>query len=254
MEKREMTRRFEDKVAIVTGAGGGIGREAALQLGQQGAKVVIADFDAKGGECTADMIRQTGGEARFVVTDVTKAADCQHLVEDCVQTYGRLDLAFNNAGIMASDFRPLGEEDEAAFDRIIAVNLKGVFLCLKYEIEAMLKIGGGAVVNTASLAGLTGMAMIGSYCASKHGVIGLTRSVALDYAKQGIRVNALCPGTTDTRMWQAVKDMVDVTTVNPMGRAGSAAEVASTAVYLLSPEAAFITGAAFSVDGGCMAQ
>lgn len=249
-----MTRRFEGKVAIVTGAAGGIGREAALLLGQQGAKLIIADFNTAEGERTVEMIRYTGGEAHFVMTDVSKAADCRRMVEETLGIYDRLDLAFNNAGIAPVSHHPLGEEDEAAFDRIIGINLKGVFLCFKYEIEAMLKTGGGAIVNTASVAGLTGQAGLGSYAASKHGVVGLTQSAALEYARRGVRVNALCPGVTDTGILKAVKDLVDVSTVNPMGRAGKPGEVASAAVYLLSPEASFITGAAFAVDGGHMAQ
>jgi len=251
-----------DKVALVTGAGAGIGRATALAFARHGARVVVSDIDADAGEQTTQMLRASGAEASFVRADVSKAADVEAMVAHVSATYGRLDCACNNAGIEGT-VRPLTEQSDENFDRIIAVNLRGVFLCLRAEIAAMLGSGGGAIVNLSSVAGLIGFPGLSPYVASKHGVNGLTKNAALEYAKQGIRVNSVCPGGIDTRMLDSLAEQATGGTastsemmapLHPMGRIGTAEEVANLIVWLCSPQAAFVTGAHVPVDGGYVAQ
>src|SRR5438874_5257039 len=194
-----MTQQFEGKVALVTGAASGIGKASALAFAREGARTVVADVIVEGGEETVRIIKEAGGDALFVRTDVSKAAEVETLIQKIVETYGRLDYAHNNAGIAGAD-APTADCTEENWDQTIAVNLKGVWLCMKYEIPQMLKLGGGAIVNTASTAGLVGLEASPAYCASKGGVVQLTRAAALDYAKAGIRVNAVCPGVIRTPM------------------------------------------------------
>ncbi len=251
---------LKDKVVIVTGASQGIGRAAAQIFAQEGAKVVIADVKVQGGEETVRIIRESGGEATFVEADVSKEGQVQTMVNVTLETYGRLDCAFNNAGVEAGQaLTPLIDSPVEEFDRLISINLRGIFLCLKYEIPAMLKTSGGAIVNTSSVAGLVGFQLSAPYVASKHGVIGLTKAAALDYATSGIRVNAICPGVTRTPMVDALiggdKELeAMIVGVHPMGRVASPEEIAQTAVWLCSNEASFITGVALAVDGGLVAQ
>lgn len=249
---------FSGKVALVTGASSGIGRAAALAFAREGAKVVTADVTVEGGEETISMIKKTGGEAIFVKTNVANAAEVEAMVNAAVSTYGRLDCAYNNAGISGKS-QSIVDTTEENWDRIIAINLKGVWLCMKYEIPVLLKNGGGAIVNTASDAGLIGVKRTGAYVASKHGVVGLTKTAALEYAKQGIRVNAVCPGPIETPMLmkgadrfpQMVPKMVKA---QPNGRLGQPEEIAEAAVWLCSAAASFVTGLAMPVDGGYIAQ
>jgi NAD(P)-dependent dehydrogenase (short-subunit alcohol dehydrogenase family) len=249
---------FTGKVALVTGASSGIGRASALAFAREGAKVVVADVVEEGGEETARLIKNAGGEALFVKTDVAKAAEVEALVNRAVQTFGRLDCAFNNAGIegAAAMIPDYGEE---AWDRVININLKGVWLCMKYEIPQMLKTGGGAIVNTASTAGLVGYRGGSAYVASKHGVVGLTKTAALEYAKAGVRVNAVCPGAIDTPMMGRItghraERAARMASSEPVGRMGQPAEIGETVVWLCSNAASFVTGLAMAVDGGITAQ
>ncbi len=249
---------LDGKVALVTGAGSGIGRATALAFARDGAKVVAADIVVEGGEETASLIREAGGEATFVKADVSQAADVEALVARVVSTYGRLDCAHNNAGIegmMAST----ADQTEAMWDRVIAVNLTGVWLCMKYEIPQMLKQGGGAIVNTASGAGLIGVPTMPAYVASKHGVVGLTKTAALEYAKSGIRVNAVCPGIIQTPMVERLVTEQPqlgeaLVAAEPIGRTGQPEEIAEAVVWMCSEAASFVTGHAMSVDGGYVAQ
>ena len=249
---------LKGKVAIVTGAASGIGRESALAFARAGAKVIAADITVDGGQETVHMIQEMGGEAVFVQVDVTKADEVKGMVETAVATYGRLDFAHNNAGIegIAGPCVACTEEN---WDRTININLKGVFLCCKYEIPEMLKAGGGSIVNTSSVAGLVGFGGIPAYTASKHGVAGLTKTIALDYAKENIRCNAVCPGVIHTPMIDRFTGgdpaaLEAMTATEPVGRLGKPEEIADAVVYLCSDEASFITGAAIPVDGGFVAQ
>lgn len=248
---------LQGKVALVTGGASGIGRAAARALAREGAAVVVADINAAGGEETIRPIKAAGGQALFARADVSKAADVESLVAVAIRAFGGLDCAFNNAGIGGTLSRvPDKTEDE--WDAVFNINLKGVWLCMKYEIPAMLERGGGAIVNTASLAGLNGFAQGSAYCASKHGVVGLTKSAALEYARQNIRVNAVCPSFIDTPM---VREMIEAVprleestrSLSPMRRLGEADEVADAVVWLCSEKASFITGHALPVDGGVTA-
>lgn len=250
------------KVALVTGSAAGIGRATALQFAAEGAKVVVSDIAEGGGEETAAMICKNGGEAAFIRADVAKAADVAALIAQTVARFGRLDCACNNAGIEGT-VAPFIDQTEENFDRIINVNLKGVFLCLKAEITQMLTQGGGSIVNLASVAGLIGFPGLSPYVASKHAVNGLTKNAALEYAKQGIRVNSVCPGGIDTRMLDSLADQATggkmtsremMDNLHPMGRIGTPDEVAKLIVWLASDSASFVTGVHVPVDGGFVAQ
>ena len=251
---------LEDKIALVTGAGSGIGRASSLVLAREGAKVVVSDINAEGAEATLSAIKEMGGEGVFVHADVSKPEDVQALVASVIHTYGRLDCAYNNAGIEGYMEGRLHEYPEDIWDRLIDINLKGVWLCLKYEIPRMLEQGGGAIVNTASAAGLVGSRRLAAYVASKHGVVGLTKAAALEYARDGIRVNAVCPGIIDTPMMDRLiagrQDDYEATipTRQPIGRLGTAEEIAESVAWLCSDAASLITGIALSVDGGFTAQ
>lgn len=247
---------YDGKVVLISGAASGIGRATALAFAEQGARLVVGDID-EGAKDTVTQIRDQGGEATFVHTDVSNSSSVRALVDTAVSTYGKLDAAFNNAGILppTADFADMTEEN---FDRVIAVDLKGVFLCVKYEIAAMLKSGGGAIVNTASVAGVIADPGMAPYAAAKHGVIGLTKSAALDYAKRGIRVNALAPGLIRTAMtdrWLAYPEISKALMSNsPMGRAAEPEEMAGVLLFLCSPAASFVNGAVWLADGGMTAH
>jgi NAD(P)-dependent dehydrogenase (short-subunit alcohol dehydrogenase family) len=249
---------FEGKVALVTGAAGGIGRAAALAFGRAGASVVVADLSAEGGQQTADMIREAGGKALFVKTNVAIASEVEAMVAAGVAQFGRIDCAFNNAGI-EEEHLPLGESEEAVFDRIMAVNVKGVWLCMKYQIRQMLKQGGGAIVNTASVAGLVGAPTQPIYAASKHAVVGLTKTAAVEYGRAGIRVNSVCPGVINTLMLTRALEREPerekrMKKIHPIGRFGEADEIANAALWLCSDQASFVTGHQLAVDGGLTAM
>jgi NAD(P)-dependent dehydrogenase (short-subunit alcohol dehydrogenase family) len=253
-----MAGRLDGKVALVTGGGSGIGQATALIFAREGAKVVVADITVEGGEETVRQIQAAGGDATFVKTDVSKAAEVEALVNKTVETYGQLDCAFNNAGIEgAAKFTTECTEEE--FDRTIAVNVTGVWLCMKYEIQHMLSHGGGSIVNTASAAGLIGLPSASDYVASKHAVVGLTKTAALEYAKSGIRVNAVCPGAIDTpmiaRSAQAIPGFDELAVaMEPVGRFGQSSEIGEAVAWLCSDAASFVTGIPMSVDGGMVAQ
>jgi len=253
-----MAGRLDGKIALVTGGSSGIGRASALAFAREGAKVVVADVTAEGGQETVRLIKEAGGEARFLKVDVARAAEVETLITQTVAACGRLDCAYNNAGIEGA-FVSTTEYPEADWDRVLAINLKGVWLCMKYEIAQMLQQGGGAIVNTASGAGLVGVAGLSAYVASKHGVVGLTKTAALEYAKAGIRVNAVCPGVIQTpmvaRLTSQRPEMAEaLVAAEPMGRTGKPEEIAEAVVWLCSEAASFVTGHAMSVDGGYVAQ
>jgi len=247
---------------LVTGGASGIGRATALAFAREGAKVVVADVAIAGGEETVRMVRAAGGTAIFVQADVARGNEVERMVKRGMETYGRLDCAFNNAGIQG-DLAQTAACSEENWQRIIAINLTGVWLCMKYEIPPMLARGGGAIVNTASNFGLVGSDGMPAYAASKHGVVGLSKTAALEYAKAGIRVNAVCPGPTQTPLVDQVlrqqPQLADriveaITAREPVGRMGRPEEIADAVVWLCSDAASFVTGAAIAVDGGFVAQ
>jgi len=249
--------KLEGKVAIVTGAASGIGRASALLFAEEGARVVVADWDAAKGEEVAREVKGKGGEAKFVKVDVSRAEDVQVMVNAAVESYGRLDVLFNNAGVEGEQ-APTADCTLENFDRVIAINLRGVFLGMKYGIAAMLKTGGGSIINNASVAGLVGFTGIPAYSASKGGVIQLTKTAALEYAKEHVRVNAICPGVIWTPMVERFTSAGEevrraLEAMEPVGRFGTAEEVARLALFLASEDSSFCTGAPFVVDGGLVA-
>ncbi|PWA05817.1 SDR family oxidoreductase [Flavobacterium psychrotolerans] len=247
---------FKNKVAIVTGGASGIGRATALAFVKKGAKVVVVDWTEN--EETLNLIKNLGGEAIFVKCDVSKSADVKAMIEKTIAKFGRLDYAYNNAGIEGASASTLDCSEEN-WDKTIAVNLKGIWLCMKYEIPEILKQGKGAIINCSSVAGVVGFAGLPAYVASKHGVVGLTKTAALEYAKLGIRVNAVCPGVIQTPMIDRLtgnsKEAVEqFTGLEPIGRFGQPEEIANAVVWMCSDEASFVTGHAMVVDGGFVAQ
>ena len=250
---------FNGKVALITGAGNGIGRATALAFASYKAKVVVVDRDGPGAERTAGTIKQQGGDALAVTADVTKSADVQAYVKATLDAYGRIDCFFNNAGIEGK-LAPTAEYDEAMFDQVLAVNVKGVFLGLRYVLPVMIAKKSGAIVNTASIAGLVGSPNMPAYVASKHAVIGLTKTASGEVARSGIRVNAICPGPIDTRMIHSLEAQIDPAdpasvarryqSALPLGRYGTPEEIANVVLFLCSDLASNITGAQYVIDGG----
>jgi len=252
-----MTTELKGKVGLVTGGTSGIGRDAAILFAKAGAKVVVAGRREVEGKETVELIRGAGGEGLFVKADVSRATDVEAMVQKTVEKFGRLDVAFNNAGVEGS-WIPITEQSEEEWDRTIDINLKGVWLCLKHEIRQMLKQGGGgAIVNMASVAGWIGSAGAATYCASKHGVIGLTKAAALETAKNGIRINVVCPAVIETPMGERIFGAPEMKKyaigLHPIGRFGKPMEVAEAVVWMCSERASFMTGQSLVLDGGFLA-
>jgi|SRR5678815_3788911 NAD(P)-dependent dehydrogenase (short-subunit alcohol dehydrogenase family) len=246
-----MNRIFENKVALVTGAGSGIGQAAALLYAEQGASVIVSDINEKGGMETVDTVRKTGGKASFVKADVSVAEECRKLTEETIRVYNRLDIAFNNAGI-GGEMNPVADMSVDGWQKVINVNLNSVFYCMKYEIPLMLKSGHGAIVNMSSILGQVGFANSAAYVAAKHGVVGLTKNAAIEYARQGIRVNAIGPAFINTPLLSVLDDQIKtaLTALHPIGRMGEAREVAELVIWLSSDNASFATGSYYAIDGG----
>ena len=251
-----MNKRFAGRVALVTGGGGGMGRATSLAFAREGAQVVVADFNEQTAQETVKQVRAGGGIAKAVVVDVSSEASVKSMVAQAVSAFGKLDIAFNNAGIHVIGI-PLAEVEEASWNKVIDTNLKGVFLCMKHEIPEMIKAGGGAIVNTSSIGGVTAAPGISAYAAAKHGVVGITRAAALDYIGKNIRINCVLPGATYTAMLQDwLHDPVIVEGIkkqHPIGRWAQPEEIASAVLFLASSEASFIVGHPLLVDGGLAA-
>lgn len=248
---------LDGKVAIVTGGSSGIGQAACRLYAREGAKVVVSDIDEKRGKETVQAIQEGKGDATFVRADVSNPGDCQALVDQTVEKYGRLDIAFNNAGI-GGEANPTAEYSIEGWQKVIGVNLSSVFYCMKYEIPAMLKAGGGAIVNMASILGQVGFESSPAYVAAKHGVIGLTRTAALEYSQQGIRVNAVGPAFIRTPLISALEENEQtrnyLVSLHPVGRLGESDEVAELVIWLSSPKASYVMGAYYPIDGGYLAR
>ena len=248
---------LKDKVALITGGSSGIGRAVALAWAREGAKVVVSDVDRGGGGETVEQVRAAGGEAIFIAADVGKPEDCEALVRGAVEKFGRLDIACNNAGIGGPQ-APTADYPLDGWAQVIGINLSGVFYGMKYQLPAMLKNGGGAIVNMASILGAVGFAGAPAYTAAKHGVVGLTQAAALEYSAHGVRINAVGPGFIHTPMISALEDNQAVNDMlvaaHPIGRLGRAEEVAELVLWLSSDKASFVTGAYYPVDGGYLAR
>jgi NAD(P)-dependent dehydrogenase (short-subunit alcohol dehydrogenase family) len=248
-------RQFENKVAIITGGSSGIGKATALELAMEGSAVVIANRNSSTGEQAVEDIQAMGGKAVFVKTDVSEEMQVKNLIEKTLETFGRLDLAFNNAGIEQTPL-PLTEQTEALYQQVMDINVKGVWLCLKHQIPAMLKSGGGSIVNTASFSGTIAFATIPIYVASKHAVVGLTKAVALEYAKNNLRVNAILPGSVENtgtfdRSFGGNQASINwAKSIHPIGRLATPEEIANAVVFMLSDKSGFLTGHSMVVDGG----
>ena len=250
---------LDGKSTLITGGGGGIGRATALAFAREGARVAVADLMAEAARETVALVNAAGGQAISLAGDMSRDADVRAMIEAVVGTYGRLDCAFNNAGIAGWQVDAAGKKtaewSEEAFDRMIAVNLKGVWLCMRHELPQMQTQGGGAIVNTASIAGLAGLPSASAYVAAKHGVVGLTKTAAIEYAEAKIRVNAVCPGYIRTRMTEPSMQLRGeaILAHTPLKRMGNPEEIAEMVVWLCSERASYVSGAAYNVDGGYMA-
>jgi NAD(P)-dependent dehydrogenase (short-subunit alcohol dehydrogenase family) len=248
-----MNEKFNDKTAVVTGAGSGIGRASAIAFAKEGARVMVSDIDTKGGEETVNLIQAFGGVAQFFQCDVSKSNQVEGLMKEVIKSFGRLDFAVNNAGI---SMRPglTADIDEEEWDRVISINLKSVWLCMKYEIPMMLNNGGGAIINMSSLAGIRGRAHTIAYSASKHGIIGMTKTAALEYAQKGIRINAICPGLTESGMTAGLSERSELAEKLiqkiPMGHMGLSENIADAVTWLCTDSTSFMTGQVIVVDGG----
>lgn len=251
-------KRFEKKVVLVTGASAGIGKASLKAFAAEGAIVINADISEKEGQELIKIIKQDGGEGLFIKTDVSKQDQVKELISTIAKTYGRLDIAFNNAGVEEPQMCKMADISEESWDRVQGINLKGIFLCMKYEIPQMLQQGKGVIINAASTCGIVAEPDVANYVASKHGVVGLTRAAAVDYAEMNIRINAVCPATTLTEQVRRVtkndpKILELLATYQPMKRMGKPAEIASAVLFLASDDASFMTGHPLAVDGGALA-
>jgi len=252
--------RFQDKVVVITGAGTGMGRATALRFAREGARVVVVDWKAENGKETVNQIQARQGKAVLVVADVSQSEGARHIAQEAVSAFGGIDILCNNAGILY--YGTVVDTPEEDWDRVLDINLKGIYLCSKYCIPEMIRRGGGAIINTASVHGLATQKEMAAYAASKGGVIALTRNMALDYAPYGVRVNCVCPGTIDTPMLdyalQLEPDPVtarkEFEAMHPLGRVGRPEEVAELILFLASDQASFITGAPYLIDGGLLAK
>lgn len=252
-----MAKLFEDKIALITGAASGIGRATARAFAEEGARVIVLDVSTEAGHETVQLVEEDGGEAAFIKADVSQAEEVQAAIQTIIETYGRLDIGINNAGI-AGPWTRVADLSFDDWDQVLAINLNGVFYCMHYEIKQMLQQGAGVIVNTASVAGLRGLANASAYSASKHAVVGLTKAAALEYARQGIRVNAVCPVFTRTPLFEEMFELnpnyeEKLKRNIPMRRYGTPENIADAIVWLCSDAASFVTGQAVPLDGGMTA-